>query len=80
MKTTDIIDLTCKDIDGISRLAEQHGGDIISCYLYGDRTKGEIVWVKENSRNWRQCFEYPWRISTFSWCEFYIGADPNDSN
>lgn len=72
------MNLTNEQITTIARISEQHGAEVIEVYLFGDRAKGEILWLwdKECAR-WVNCFKYPWEIENVGWAEFYIGENPN---
>ena len=74
-----LIEMSHDDILKVAMIAEQHGSDVIETYLFGDREKGERVWVWDSTSNtWKDLYIYPWYLDHPNWGEFYIGANPND--
>ena len=74
------MELTKEQIVAIAKIAEQHGSEIIETYLFGDRDKGELVWIWDRKlTKYVNLFVYPWLLDNPEWDNFYIGKNPNDS-
>lgn len=74
------MELTKEQIVAIAKIAEQHGSEIIETYLFGDRDKGELVWIWDRGlKKYVNLYIYPWQLDNPEWDDFCIGKNPNDS-
>lgn len=72
MKLSDKIELTIDNIIDITLFSEIHGGDIIASYLLGDRDNERVEIYDKETKQWKDCFIYPWEVDAYEYKKFRI--------